>query len=641
MVRGERSGEAGGERAGDSDGSVGRRSLRAVLGRLLSIGWRHRWAAVPAMVAALLLQFATLGAFVFQGLAIDVLRTHADADAPAVDWPMGLVPPADWSLARTMLVVCGVVLAFAVLLLGARMATRVADEHFIQRVVVDVRNRLYAKLQRLSFTYFDRNETGQIINRMTSDVQSMRSFIQGVMVRSVIAVVSLAVFLVYMLSVHVGLTLACLATLPAQAVILVVYNRLVKPRFLKQRELEDSVVNELSESIAGVRVIRSFAREKAMLGRFEPKVEAACSHRVRIAELHGTYMSAVNAAPFLAMAVLVGFGGWLVIKGPVEGGITLGSVWVFAGLLERLGSQVAIISQVIGQAPEAMASTERVMEILDEPTPIEVRAGALQPAEFAGRVEFRDVSFGYAADEPVLRDISFVAEAGETVAIVGPTGCGKSTLLSLIARFYDPDNGSLLIDGIDARELSPSALRRAIGVVFQEPFLFSTSIRSNVAFGDPGLDGDVLDRAIDDARARDVIAEAPQGLATIIGERGVSLSGGQRQRLTIARALAVEPSVLILDDATGAVDAITEAHIQEALDRRAPKRTVFVVAHRLSTLRKADRILVLDCGRLIDSGTHEELLDRPGHYRAAALIQLALSEADEMAGPTGADGGRP
>lgn len=611
---------------GDAIAGAGRWSLRAVLGRLWMIGWRHRWAAVPAMLATLGLQLATLGAFLFQGLAIDVLRAHTDAGAPSIPWPLGLQPGSDWSLAQTMAAVSAAVLVFSLLLLIARVAVRVTDEHFIQRVVIDVRNQLYAKLQRLSFAYFDRNDTGQIINRMTSDVQSMRSFVQGVMVRSVIAVVSLGVFLVYMLSVHVGLTAACLVALPLQAVLLTMFHRLVKPRFLRQRELEDRVVNELSESISGVRVIRAFGRERDMLARFEPSVEEACEHRVGIARLHGTYMSGVHAAPLLAMAVLVGFGGWLVIQGPDAGGITLGAVWVFAGLLERLGSQVSIIAQVIGQAPEAIASTERIMEILEEPTPIEVRAGAIEPASFQGRVEFRDVWFGYVPDEPVLRGVSFVVEPGQTVAVVGPTGCGKSTLLALIARFYDPDRGQVLIDGVDVRDLSPAALRRAIGVVFQEAFLFSTSIRSNVAFADPAIDESVIERAIDDARARDVIEESPHGLKTIVGERGVSLSGGQRQRLTIARALAIEPAVLILDDATGAVDAITEAEILAALAQREPKRTMFMVAHRLSTLRQADQILVLDRGELVDAGTHEELLGRPGHYRAVAMIQLALSE---------------
>lgn len=594
----------------------------------MALGWRHRWAAVPAGLATLGLQLTTLGAFALQGLAIDVLRAEADASAPAVDWPLGLEPPADWSFARVVAVVCAGVLAFSLLMLAFRLLARVGDEHYIQRVVVDVRNRLYAKLQRLSFGYFDRNETGQIINRLTGDVQAMRSFVQGVMVRSVIAVVTLAVFLVYMLGTHVGLTLACLAALPAQAALLVVYNRLIKPMFLRQRELEDAVVNDLSESIAGVRVIRSFAREDEMLGRFAPKARAACDQRVGIARLQGTYMSAVNAAPLLAMAVLVGYGGWLVVRGPEAGGIALGTVWVFAGLLERLGSQVGIIAGVFGQAPEALASAERVMDILDEPTPIEMRAGAIEPSRFEGRVEFRDVWFGYAPESPVLRGVSFVAEPGQTIAIVGPTGSGKSTLLSLIARFYDPDRGRVLIDGHDARDLSPAALRRAVGIVFQEAFLFSTSIRSNVALSDPGMDEATMLRAIEDASAEEVVRESPRGLETIIGERGVSLSGGQRQRLTIARALAIEPAVLVLDDATGAVDAITESAIQESLERRRPGRTLFVVAHRLSTLRKADKILVLEKGRLIDSGTHKELLEREGHYRAAALIQLSLRDDD-------------
>lgn len=609
----------------------------ALVRRLMALAWAHRWAAAPAMAVTVVAQLVTLAGFVFQGVAIDVLRAQADEGAPAPKWPLGLSPPADWNFMTTLALLGGLILAFS---LGAgvtRYLQRVTDELFVQTCIVDLRSRLYARLQRLSFTFFDVHDTGQIIQRLTSDSQSVRMFIQGVMIRLLITVVTFGVFLVFLLREHAWLTLACLSVIPIQVFVMVRYGRLSKPAFLEQAKLLDAFVHHFEESVAGVRVVRTFGREAERVAGTDERTAAARDQRIEIEKLRSTHIPTVMASTVLQSAVLIGVGGYLVLLGPSAGGIALGTLWIFRGLMERLASQAEAIAMVVASAPEALAGAERVFKLLEHP--IDVDDGALPElpgGDLRGAVEFRNVSFAYAEGSaggatptPVLHDISFKVEPGETIALVGPTGSGKSTLLSLIPRFYDPTQGTVLLDGVDARDLPARELRKRVGVVFQEPFLFSNTIRNNVAFGIPEADPDRIIGALEAARASDVIAESEFGLDTIIGERGVSLSGGQRQRLTIARALMLRPPILILDDPTGAVDAVTEAHIQRALEAHMQGRTTFVVAHRLSTLRNADRIIVLDRGRIVDIGTHQELLEKEGHYRAAALIQLALNEDEE------------
>lgn len=606
--------------------------LRVLLGRLMSLAWEHRWAAIPAMAVTVGVQLVTLAGLVFQGLAIDLLRKKADVGAPEPKWPLG-IHPEGLSFMGDLWFVGGLILAFSLLVGVTRYAQRVADEHFVQRCTVDLRTRLYARLQRLAFTFFDVHDTGQIIQRVTSDTQSVRMFIQGVMIRLLITIVTFIVFMVFALRQHVGLTLACMSVIPIQVFVMVRFGRVCKPLYLEQARLMDRFVHHFEESIAGVRVVRTFGREVERVAGTDERTAAARDQRISIEKIRSTHIPAVMAASILQGAILIGVGGYLVLVGPVAGGIALGTLWVFRGLMDRLSSQAEAIAMVVASAPEALAGAERVFKLLEHPIEIDDGARHALPAgerdRLRGDVEFRNVSFAYADGQAVLENISFTVKPGETIALVGPTGCGKSTLLSLIPRFYDPTQGQVLIDGIDVRELPVRELRKSIGVVFQEPFLFSNTIRNNVAFGVPEADVDQIAGAIEAASAGDVVTESEAGMDTIIGERGVSLSGGQRQRLTIARALMLGAPILVLDDPTGAVDAITEAHIQQALARTMEGRTTFVVAHRLSTLRQADRIIVLDRGRIVDIGTHEELVEKEGHYRASALIQLALNEEDE------------
>ena len=604
-------------------------SLLRRLGALAASHWREALVAVAVTVGA---QLATLGGVVAQGLAIDTLRLRAAGADREPAWPAWLGgAPASWSLTQALLILGGVILAFSLLTAVARYAQRVADERFVQACVVDLRTKLYEKLQRLSFSFFDAHDTGEIIQRVTSDAQSVRAFIQGVMIRLLIAVVTFGVFLTYMLRESVTLALVCLITLPLQTIVMTRFGRLAKPAYIRQGRLVDEYVHHFQESIAGARVIRSFAREPERIAQADERVGAARDHRVSIDRLRSTHIPVVMGSSIVSQAVLLGVGGGLVLMGPGAGGIELGALWVFYVLVGRLGAQALseAIAMVAASAPESLAGAERVFRLMDYPEevgPGSAPAPAPASGGARGRVEFRGVTFSYGGAEPSLRGVSFVAEPGETIAIVGPTGSGKSTLLGLIPRFYDADEGEVVVDGVDVRALPLREHRARVGFVFQEPFLFSNTIRRNVAFGASGASEPEVLAAIEDAHASDVLAERESGLETIIGERGVSLSGGQRQRLTLARALLTDPEILVLDDATGAVDAITESEILRALDRRTRGRTTFIVAHRLSTLRRADRIVVLDRGRVVDVGTHAELLERPGHYRAAALIQLALDD---------------
>ncbi len=631
--------------------------LGRLLLRLAALGWSHKKAAAPALAATAATVLATLAAVFAQGLAIDTITQLAPdpktgaiepgTNAPTTTSPPALTsfdalppflqPPADWSHNHIIFAIAAAVLALGLLVALLRYAQRVTDEHFAQACLVDLRARLYHKIQSLPFAFFDAADSGQLINRVTGDVQSVRMFIQGVMVRGVISLIAAVIFLAYLLSSNTTLTLLALTAFPIQIIVMGIYGRVTKPKFKEQAELVDKLIHRFQESIAGVRVIRSFGAEEPAVDRLNQASAQARDHRIRLARDQALAIPSAQATTILVTALIVGYGVVSIIRDAntqAPDPFTLGALWIFLRLTFQLSQNLQAIVMVIAQAPEALAGAERVFKLLDEPADITTpkHHTAPDPAS-TPKITFDNVTFAYEPGAPVLQNISFSAPPGSTIAIVGATGSGKSTLLALLARFYDPDEGSISVDNHDLRTLDLEQHRARIGFVFQEPFLFSNTIAENTGFARPNTDQATLYRALQDADAREFVDELDEQLETIIGERGVSLSGGQRQRLTIARALVHNPDILILDDATGAVDPLTEARIQQALQnqRQSPDqpRTTFIVAHRLSTLRKADTILVLDQGRLVAQGSHHELMETPGHYKEAALIQLALDEDED------------
>jgi ATP-binding cassette subfamily B protein len=419
--------------------------------------------------------------------------------------------------------------------------------------------------------------------------------------------------------IHAGLTAACLGVAVPLAVVTHVYSARLRPQYLKNRELSDQMVLHFSESVRGIQTVKGFAAEPGQLARFEEANARVSGQQRRIFWDLSIFSPLTQLLSQSSLVVLFAYGGWLHLHGRISLG---GGLVVFAGLLQQFTSQVANLSTIANSVQQSLAAARRVFEVLDTPIDVASRPGALDPGPLSGRLSFEDVTFGYSATATALDGLSFEARPGQVVGVFGMTGAGKSTLLSLIPRFYDPARGRILADGKDLRDLDLDAFRRQIGIVHQDTFLFSNTVAANIAFGHPQATREEIEKAARTASAHEFIAALPDGYETVLGESGVDLSGGQRQRLALARALLLEPAILILDDPTASVDPRTENEIVTALRQAMTGRTTFVVSGRLSLLQRADVILVLENGRLTQTGTHEELIHRPGPYQETALLQI-------------------
>ncbi len=500
---------------------------------------------------------------------------------------------------------------------------RYLSEYIAAHIGYDLRNRLYDHIQHLSFSYHDHIQTGQLISRCIEDVRAIERFTGY----NIIELANLALLLIgiTVLLFLDNFRLAAIALLPILPLMYLTsgFGRRVSQYFFAVDNALGELSSRLQENVSGVQVVRAFAREPYEIERFDQGNRQLFRARLTVIGEWSKIMPTSQFLIILSTILILWFGGQMVLRGEM----TIGEVVAFNSYLLLLASPIQQLTWLVNSAGEAVAGARRVFEVLDQPFEIQSPPNAIVLPTLQGRVEFRNVCFRYAQqNEVALQDINLVVEPNQMVALIGPTGSGKSSLVQLIPRFYDVTQGAVLVDGYDVRQVDLVSLRKQIGIVLQTSLLFSTTLRENIAYGRPDASEEEIIAAARAAQAHEFIMELPNGYDTVVGERGVTLSGGQRQRVAIARALLMNPRILILDDSTSSVDTQTERLIQKALAQLMQGRTTFVIAHRLSTVRRADLILVMERGRIVERGRHEELLALGGLYREIYDLQLRDQE---------------
>jgi len=521
----------------------------------------------------------------------------------------------------------------AIVALGLARAVLMAARRLISgrqalAVEMDMRQGLYSHLVRLSFGFYDRHQTGQLMSRATVDLQGVRFFLGYGLIfffQNVLTVVSVtAVLLVFQWK----LALIALAITPVLVVLAYRYSHVAHPTLREVQQKLADVATVAEENIVGVHVVKSFAQEHQESAKFHARSEDVFQQTLKANRQRALYVPLISWVPLLAQGAVLLVGARMVTRGE----LSVGGFVAFNLYLGMLVTPLRSLGMWIGQAQRATASGERIFQVMDEPEEIAEREGAEELPPGGGELRFDHVGFEYLEGRPVLDDVTLEVPGGRTIALIGQTGSGKTTLTSLVPRFYDVTAGRVLVDGTDVRDVTLTSLRRGIGVISQDPFLFSATVRENITFGAPDLDDAEVERIARLAQAHEFIAQLPDGYETVIGERGITLSGGQRQRLAIARALAVDPRILILDDATASVDATTEAKIRVGLREAMRNRTTLIIAHRLSTIALADEIVVLDQGRIAARGEHDELLETSAVYRDIyehGLLERRFADAVE------------
>jgi ATP-binding cassette subfamily B protein len=496
-----------------------------------------------------------------------------------------------------------------------------------QALAFDMRNDLFAKIQRLSFSYHDRNQTGQLMIRATDDVEKVRLFLGQGLIQLASAAVMLVGTLIIIFATNARLALVTLWILPVALVLFVVFSSVARPMFTKVQQKLSALNTTLQENLAGIKVIKAFTREKSEETKFNVQANDLMRQNIAIARVFTFMFPMVFLIANLGQASTLYFGGQQIIAGT----LTLGQWEEFSLYLIYLFLPIAQFGFIINQFSQASASATRIFEILDTKNDVTDRPEAILLPTVEGHIRFENVTFRYfGGGDPVLKDVSFETRPGQTVALLGATGSGKTTIINLVPRFYDPTEGRITIDGRDLRDVTIESLRAQIGIVLQETTLFTGTVRENIAYGKPDARQEEIEAAARAAAAHDFIMEFPDGYDTHVGERGTTLSGGQKQRIAIARALLLDPHILILDDSTSSVDLTTEAQIQDALDTLMKGRTSFVIAQRISTVMNADLILVLDKGQVVASGKHKELMEESEIYAEIYNSQLVEDAASDI-----------
>jgi len=560
-------------------------------GRLLGFLRPYRASLVVSTALAIAAQFAAILVIVLTGIVINEVEGDPDV--------------------RTLAGFAGAIVLLGLIRGALTYGRRVISGRQALGVEYDLRDELYSHFLRLSFGFYDRSQTGQLMSRATIDLQSVRFFLGYGLVffaQHVITIVAVTAVLFYY---SWQLALLALAITPVIVLTASRYSRVSQPVLRDVQQTLADVATVAEESITGVHVVKSFAQEERRSERFARAADTVFTKTLAANRQRAIYVPLLTFLPYIAQALVLLVGGRMVITGS----LSLGDFSAFYLLLAMLVMPLRMLGMWIGQAQRAVAAGERIFEILDEPEEVADPADAQPLPKGPGEVVFEDVAFGYDAKRLVLEDVDLTLRAGRTVALIGRTGSGKTTLAALVPRFYDASAGRILVDGVDIRQLVRRSLRREIGVIAQDPFLFSASIRDNIALGMPDAPHEAVEAAAQAAQAHEFILELPHGYETVVGERGITLSGGQRQRIAIARALLIDPRILILDDATASVDATTEAKIRAGLREVMRDRTTIIIAHRLSTIALADEVVVLDEGRIAARGTQAELLETSSVFR--------------------------
>jgi ABC-type multidrug transport system fused ATPase/permease subunit len=512
---------------------------------------------------------------------------------------------------RTLLILVGVIAA-----VGAVRALLMVGRRFISGrqalgVEFDLRNALYAHLLRLSFGFYDRHQTGQLMSRATVDLQGVRFFLGYGLIFFSQNLLTIVGAMAIMLWTDWRLSLIAFAIAPVVILLAYRYSRVSHPVLRDVQQKLADVATVAEENIVGVHVVKSFAQEQQEAEKFSRRSEAVFERTIDANRQRSLYVPLLSFVPLLAQAGVLLGGGWMVVHNE----LTVGEFFAFNLYVTMLIMPLRMLGMWIGQSQRATASGERIFQILDEPEEIADRPEAVPLSPGEGRIVFENVTFGYDPERPVLDGIGLEIEPDRNVAIIGHTGSGKTTLTALVPRFYDVTAGRVTVDGADVRDVTLTSLRRSIAIISQDPFLFSTTVRENIAFGAPDASDEEIEHAARLAQAHEFIAELPNNYDTVIGERGITLSGGQRQRIAIARAIVTNPRILILDDATASVDATTESRIRLGLREAMEGRTTLIIAHRLSTISLADEIVVLEHGRVVARGTQAELAETNPVYR--------------------------